>query len=828
MQFATDSFATQNAFGGAIAASAQASLQSAIDSTVTSGSASLLFEMPGLSDLTGTNQASLGVGVVNGVPVNPVSPYNGNSDLDWWYAPRLADVDANGVPKSQLSGSIVAKALTASGPSLVFASNLLSLVMSSVHIAANVGATSTPLTSANYSPPGHPASDQIDPSLKSFGSMSGGQLKGNVSAASLAATPIPANLVGATSCSQAYTSTNTWLDLLVSGCSILGGLLQLIIATQPDQADPAAPVGGAGAPYHFSANSSHVVGSCTDKNGAAVPLATCLQAAAYSSYFKFTTDRVIGKAPQLITFTSTPPTNPTIGGIYAATATGGASGNPVVFSVDAASTPGACSVSSGGSVSFIEGGTCIVDADQAGNTIYFAAPQGAQLLTVSVPPEVAVLPAVSNGAYGGYVTAATIQNAGSAPATVHIAYFDQNGTAEGAGDTISNLPVNASWTVRQDNGNSFPNSGGNAAQAGSAVVYSSQPVAAFVNEFAPGNLGDATSYSGVQVPSGVGATLYAPTVVNNAYGGYTTGIGLLNAGSSPTNVTITYRDGSGVVVRTQTVSALAAHAYQALYSGDAVLALPSGFAGTATITNSAAQPLGAIVNETGPGGQFSSYDAVPAGSTLLNVPVALNNAFGGYYTGIGIQNTSMTAGTVSVTYYDALGTATAKSFPIAANGSLGVYQGSATDGPAVGAYTAVIQSTLPLAAIVNEVAPSNTSTKQSTSYNAFSAGNASLHLPLVENAGSDPWNTGEGIMNTGTGSTTVTVSYFDTVTGAAVGTAQMQTLASHAFWGLYQPTPGGLPSGMRSTAVITTSSGGQVAVICNESSSTTFMSYGGQ
>jgi uncharacterized delta-60 repeat protein len=448
--------------------------------------------------------------------------------------------------------------------------------------------------------------------------------------------------------------------------------------------------------------------------------------------------------------------------------------------------------------------------------------------TVTVtPPEVAVLPAMTNGAYGGYVTAATIQNTGTAPAIIRIAYFNQNGAAVGAGDSISSLPVNASWTVRQDNGNSFPSSGGDAAQAGSAVVYSSQPVASFVNEFAPGNAGDATSYSGVQVPSGVGATLYAPTIVNNAYGGYTTGIGLLNQGSSPTDVTITYRDGTGAVVKTQTVSALAAHAYQGLYSGDAVLGLPSGFAGTATITSSAGQPLGAIVNETGPGGQFSSYDAVASGSSLLNAPVALNNAFGGYYTGMGIQNTSASSGTVTVTYYDAAGAPTVKSFPIGANGSLGVYQGSGTDGPAVGAYTATITSTLPLAAIVNEVAPSSSSAKQSTSYNTFSAGSATLHLPLVENAGSDPWNTGEGIMNTGTASTTVTVNYYNTGTGAAVGTPQTLALAPHAFWGLYQPT-GGLPSGTRATAVITTASGGQVAAICNESSSTTFMSYDGQ
>jgi hypothetical protein len=192
---------------------------------------------------------------------------------------------------------------------------------------------------------------------------------------------------------------------------------------------------------------------------------------------------------------------------------------------------------------------------------------------------------------------------------------------------------------------------------------------------------------------------------------------------------------------------------------------------------------------------------------------------------MGIVNTTGSAGTVTINYYDSSGTPTATTHPIAANGSLGVYQG--TDIPSPGAYTAVITSTVAIAAIVNEVAPAGGAAQQSTSYNTFSAGSASLHLPLVENAGSDPWNTGEGIMNTGTGSTTVTVNYYATGTGTAVGTTQTLVLAPHAFWGLYQPS-GGLPGGTRATAVVTTSSGGQVAVICNESSTTTFMSYDGQ
>jgi hypothetical protein len=428
-----------------------------------------------------------------------------------------------------------------------------------------------------------------------------------------------------------------------------------------------------------------------------------------------------------------------------------------------------------------------------------------------------VLPAIANGAYGGYTTVTQIQNVSSTAANVTVKYFDANGTPVGTGNSVAALPANASWLLRNDNPGALP-----AASAGSAIVYSDQPIAAFVNEFAPGD-GDATSYTAISPVSGVGTTLYAPTIANNAYGGYTTGVGLMNIGTVATNITITYRDGTGSVVKTQTLTGVAAGAYRGLYSGDATLALPNGFAGTATIQSSAGN-LAAIVNETGPGGQFSSYDALPVGSTTLYAPVALNNAFGGYNTGMGIQNTTAAAGTVTINYYDASGTATTKTFPIGPYGSLGVYQG--TDIPVAGAYTARLTSTVAIAAIVNEVAPSTTSAKQSTAYNTFAAGSSSLHLPLVESAGPDGWSTGEGIMNTGTAATMVTVTYYDTITGVQVGTPQSLTLQPNAFWGLYQPT-GGLPSGMRASAVVTTAAGGQVAVICNESNATSFMSYTG-
>ncbi len=81
-------------------------------------------------------------------------------------------------------------------------------------------------------------------------------------------------------------------------------------------------------------------------------------------------------------------------------------------------------------------------------------------------------------------------------------------------------------------------------------------------------------------------------------------------------------------------------------------------------------------------------------------------------------------------------------------------------------------------------------------------------------------------MNTGSVPTTVTIAYYDASTGGPIGTPQAATLAVNAFWGVYQPTAG-LPNGTRATAVITTTSGGQVSVVANESNATTFMSYDG-
>lgn len=94
----------------------------------------------------------------------------------------------------------------------------------------------------------------------------------------------------------------------------------------------------------------------------------------YSAAPQITRSFVVAAAliPQAITgFAPATPISYSIGRTFTLSATGGASGNPVVF---ASATAGVCTVA-GSTVSVLGAGTCTLTANQAGNAIYAAAPQ---------------------------------------------------------------------------------------------------------------------------------------------------------------------------------------------------------------------------------------------------------------------------------------------------------------------------------------------------------------------------------------------------------------------------------------------------------------------
>jgi hypothetical protein len=196
--------------------------------------------------------------------------------------------------------------LNASGGHVLLSAFGASLLdMASVKLQLPIASPASAPTASAGTPPGHLTSENLDPALTSFAKAGGttttptGLLCGNVTAASLAATLVPATLQtgGADACLQGYGPTNDMLDVFVNGCTVTAIIFTetVITAVQPDQINPDAPAAGAGGPYKFQVAATHVDG-CTDHTGAAVtPYTACFGPAAYSMYVKIAVDRVIVK-----------------------------------------------------------------------------------------------------------------------------------------------------------------------------------------------------------------------------------------------------------------------------------------------------------------------------------------------------------------------------------------------------------------------------------------------------------------------------------------------------------------------------------------------------
>lgn len=156
---------------------------------------------------------------------------------------------------------------------------------------------------------------------------------------------------------------------------------------------PALPPG-----LSFNATNGQVSGAPTVASAAANYTVTVTDANGATATNSFSL-KVDGLA-QTITFTSTPPSPVHVHSPdYLVSAIGGGSGEPVLFSIDASSGAGVCSIS-GSTVSFLsQAGSCVVNANQAGNAQYAAAQQAQQRITVVTTDIGAVAKAI-----GGFIS----------------------------------------------------------------------------------------------------------------------------------------------------------------------------------------------------------------------------------------------------------------------------------------------------------------------------------------------------------------------------------------------------------------------------------------
>ncbi len=178
--------------------------------------------------------------------------------------------------------------------------------------------------------------------------------------------------------------------------------------------------GASGNPVTFT---SQTTGICTTNGGLVTGVAagTCIIAADqagnanYNAAAQVTQTFSIGMGTQTIAFGTVP--RVPVGGSGVLSATGGTSGNPVIF---ASQTTGVCTTSgtNGSTIAAVAPGTCTIAANQAGNANYNAATQA----TVSLP----VFPQDCS------VTLGTDDGTGGTPGTLSWAIMTANNGATSA------------------------------------------------------------------------------------------------------------------------------------------------------------------------------------------------------------------------------------------------------------------------------------------------------------------------------------------------------------------------------------------------------------
>ncbi len=102
-----------------------------------------------------------------------------------------------------------------------------------------------------------------------------------------------------------------------------------------------------------------------------------------------------------VSISFTAPSSGTVGDSATLSATA-SSGLPVVFSVDPASGAGVCAIS-GAVVSYAAAGSCVIDANQAGDSTYAATPPVQQTIAVTLKPQSITFPSPPASIVGNLV-----------------------------------------------------------------------------------------------------------------------------------------------------------------------------------------------------------------------------------------------------------------------------------------------------------------------------------------------------------------------------------------------------------------------------------------
>ena len=209
--------------------------------------------------------------------------------------------------------------------------------------------------------------------------------------------------------------------------------------------------------------------------GYAIAISTGSLAAANYSFLFVNGTLTIQQASQTITFAQNAPPSAAYNGQFTVGATGGASGNPVVFT-----SAGSCSNSGTTTYTMTSGsGSCSVIAKQAGNTNYSAAQPVTQTVSATLAtPTVTFTGAPVSAAYNGHFTVASTTNASTTPTITSSGACSNLGTAITMTSGTGNCSLSATWAADSNYNGATATQSTAASKIAPTVTFTGAPVSA--------------------------------------------------------------------------------------------------------------------------------------------------------------------------------------------------------------------------------------------------------------------------------------------------------------------------------------------------------------
>lgn len=315
----------------------------------------------------------------------------------------------------------------------------------------------------------------------------------------------------------------------------------------------------------------------------------------------------------------------------------------------------------------------------------------------------------------------------------------------------------------------------------------------------------AGSYSAQSAP----ATMVAFPLIMKESNGWSTSFTVQSGSQTPTSLSVSLYSETGREVLSLTASLPPFGSVT--FEPSQISGLPPGFVGGAIAR--ASVPISGVVNEDRAGQDRLSYEGVSGGSRVVWVPLLMRE-FGGWNTGLQVQNLGDVASLTRVTYYtrDVSAPLAVSELQIEPRASRTLYQPADSRIPSNWVGGARVESVdgQPLAAIVNEINERG----PSMSYVGITRTAPAIFAPLIfKNRGG--WDTGLQVQNASTVPTTVLVTYSRT-NGAGGPWFEENVAPAGGSVTFYQPANAELPDDLVGAALVRSDPGQPLGGVVNE------------